>query len=209
MAERADAMDLKSVSPRGVGVRIPPDLPVSTGRTGIELGAPRRFLRVYSFALEFGVMARDTRVSGKYDWVSFALVFGIWPLYLIWETFLLLKRKYWDARDGSKPQLISGEAKTRGWQLNSIVYVWSGMAAHWWWNAPGWGTALTGVLFWALSVTLLVFDIFVWKRWGAPSLAWPRWLRWVRFPAWWMTAGILGGRFLFPQSGLLPWSWTP
>lgn len=154
-------------------------------------------------------MARDTRVSGKYDWVSFALVFGIWPLYLLWEGILLLKRKYWDsADDGSPPNLISGEAKIRGWQLNSIVYVWSGMASHWWWSAD-WGSTWAGITFWAIAVALLGFDIYVWKRWGAPSLEWPKWLRWARYPALWMAAGILGGRFLFPQAWLLPWSWNP
>lgn len=145
----------------------------------------------------------DGRVGVTSDALTWWILLGPWVfLWLPWELWLLWRRSR--ALPGEpRVQTISMVARYRGWQMNSLVYSWSGMAAHWWWNAE-WGATWAAVAFWLLLAAAVVWDYAVWRLWGGVISTWPRWLVHVRRPAWWLVAGTLAGRFLFPQSALLP-----
>lgn len=114
-----------------------------------------------------------------------------WALFLAWEVFVLVRR----AKD-VKVQTISMVALRKGSNLTSVVYVWAGMAAHWWWPSSGFAPAWASVLFWVAAMGLLVWDVAWWKR---PVETWPRWAVWLKDSRIWVVAGLLGGLFLFPQ----------
>lgn len=138
---------------------------------------------------------------------------GIWPLWLVLEIVLLVLRA--KPRPSSEvvfrrvelgeltpeqaaelllppPKTISMVAKS--WRITTVVYLWAGCAAHWWWNGPTPTTVPGGILFWLIPVGLLVGDILEWKR---PDGFRP----WYRNPLLWLVLGALAGRFLFPQPG--------
>lgn len=146
--------------------------------------------------------------AADFDTITFCVWMGMWPVWLIWEIVLILLRKWWRPKDGARQlvMLISMVARDRGWQLNSVVYTWFGLGAHFWWNAAAWGPAWMGVCFWAGVVILFVCDIANWNS-DVPRADWPKWRRWVRYPLLWMVVGTLAGRILFPQSGPTPWNW--
>jgi hypothetical protein len=118
---------------------------------------------------------------------------GFWPAWLVWELVLLRLR----ALPGDKPKTISMVARDRGYQLNVVVYLWGGLATHFWWLGSTWATVPGAIAFWVLPLLLLVADIVLWN-W--PRESWPPWLRFARQPLLWLVVGALAGRFLFPQS---------
>jgi hypothetical protein len=141
--------------------------------------------------------------AAQYDTMTWWLMLGPWVfIWLPLEVWRLVQRKR--REPGTPiPKLISQIMKERGWQMTGLVYVWNGMASHWWWPAE-WGAAWAGVLFWLILAAALVFDFLCRK---IPVAEYPVWMRWARFPLFWMVAGLLGGRFLFPQASRLPWEW--
>jgi hypothetical protein len=126
------------------------------------------------------------------DTLTLWIWLGVWPVLGAWELVLLVLR--WRGR---KVRTISMVAKDRGPHLTSIVYAWTAIPAHWWWNAPRWGPDWLAVAFWVIPVALLGWDIWTWRE---DAASWPRWKRWTRHPLPWMAAGLLAGRFLFPQA---------
>lgn len=133
------------------------------------------------------------------DTISLLVVLAIWPVWLVWEIYLL-----WRRRPGAddKPRTISMVMRDRAWHLSSLVYLWLGLASHYW-LPIGAGSAFGGVAFWLIAVALVTQDALLWRH---PVETWPRWLKVIRWPLAWMIIGALCGRFLFPQKGIHPWS---
>lgn len=122
---------------------------------------------------------------------------GFWPVWLGYEIFLLIKR-------GQRVNVrtLSMVARDKGWALSSAVYLWNGLASHWWVPGLSWATVPGSAAFWLIAVALAIWDGALW---GRPTWAWPAWQRWARFPALVMLAGLLAGWLLFPQRGATPW----
>ena len=117
----------------------------------------------------------------------------VWPLWLAWELVILWKRR---PGTPTKPKTISMVSKDYGRRLSSIVYIWGGMASHWWVPAKAFAPLWMQILFWLLAGALLALDVMLW-RW--PVEEWPQWVRLARTPLLWLGVGFLAGRFLFPQ----------
>jgi hypothetical protein len=137
------------------------------------------------------------------DNITLGIFVGFWPVWLVWECVLLILR---GAHPHELPGLISMVARDRGWSLTCVVYLWSGLAAHFWVNAGGryagaWD-AVAAVSFWLIAVVLLAWDVALWR---SDFVVWSPALRWARWPVAWMLFGTLSGRFLFPQIGRVPW----
>jgi hypothetical protein len=131
--------------------------------------------------------------------VTFWVLLLALPVLGIWQTALLIMR---GAGWKEIPYLISMVARDHGHNLNSLVYAWCGLAAHWWWNAKGGSTTFGAVTFWVLLLALIVWDVSLWRT--NPD-AWPVWIQRVRQPEVWMVVAVLSGRFLFPQADRMPW----
>lgn len=121
--------------------------------------------------------------------VTLVVFLAFWPVWLVWEIVILARR----AQPGDKPKTISMVARDMGWKMNSLVYLWSGLGAHFWWNAAAWAPYLTGALFWVIFLVLGVADWLFSATDARP---------WYRTPVLWMAIGALSGRFLFPQAGV-------
>jgi hypothetical protein len=128
------------------------------------------------------------------DTLTLIIFLAPWAVWLAWEVVLIGLR----ATQPQKPKLISGVAKDLAWKLSSLVYVWCGLASHFWWTSPTWATVAGSVAFWLVLLVLLVEDLALGEL--TPE-QYPRWMYWQRFPPFVMAAGILAGRFLFPQAG--------
>ena len=135
------------------------------------------------------------------DNITFFVFIGFWPIYLIWEIALL-----WIRERGISVDLISMQARDRGYQFNTIVVLWFSMPVHFWVNwyrTSTWGTPIPSILFWLFVAGTLTLDIVLWQR-GMLYDQLPQWLQNYRFP---LTQAILGMvlvYFLFPQKGVLP-----
>lgn len=124
------------------------------------------------------------------DGVTLIVLLSLFAILLVWEVVLLILR----AR-GSRARTISMVARDYGSRMTFFVYLWSGLASHYWWNTAAWGSTWAGVTFWLIAVALLVTDIreAVSTKLNAPQ---PHW----RHPLVWMVTGLLAGHFLFPQA---------
>ena len=124
---------------------------------------------------------------------TLVLFLSPWGIWLVWELWIL-----WQRRSGHGPETISMVARDFGPRLTVLTYLWGGMAAHWWLPAKAFAPTWAGVLFWAVPVALLVWDLALIH---SEPKDWPMWLRTVRLPPVWLAVGALAGRFLFPQVG--------
>lgn len=115
-----------------------------------------------------------------------------WMLFFVWEVYVLIRR----AKD-VHVKTISMVALDRGHHLSSVVYLWGGMAAHWWWPSEKFAPVWAGILFWTVLAPLLAHDI---GRWGSDAKTWT-WERWVFHPMPVLAAGFVAGKLLFPQAG--------
>lgn len=131
------------------------------------------------------------------DTITFWVWLSPWFILGFWELYVVIQRLR-----GVKVKTVSIVAKDYGPKLASMVYTWTAMPAHWWWNAGRWGPDFLAWIFWIIPVALLVWDIFCWKE--VPQ-SWSTWKRRARHPLTWMVLGPLAGRYLFPQAGGLPW----
>jgi hypothetical protein len=131
-------------------------------------------------------------MTATMDSITFWVFVLLWPVWLAWELVLLRLR----AVEQDKPKTISMVARDLGWKASSIVYVWGGLATHFWWTAPGWAPAWSAVIFWFLAAALLVEDAALW---GSDRSTWKGWVQVQRFPPLILGAGLLAGRLLFPQ----------
>jgi hypothetical protein len=128
--------------------------------------------------------------------ITFWIWFVIWPIWFIWEMVLLYLRSR--SPGASKPALISMVARDMGWRYNSAVYTWSGLAAHFWWPGPDWAPVVTGLVFWSITLLLVIEDVTL--QFIKPDRTqWPTWLRYQRLPLLWMVLGFFAGHFLFAQ----------
>lgn len=126
--------------------------------------------------------------------ITLGLFLGLpWAPFLIWELVLLYLRG-----KGIYVQTISMVAKDYGPHMNSVVYLWAGLATHYWWNGQAWATVIGGVSFWVIALLLVIFDVCLWPT---DKANWAQWLTVLRHPGLWMILGALAGRFLFPQRG--------
>jgi hypothetical protein len=117
-----------------------------------------------------------------------------WAVLVIWEIVTLVRRWRWPKGQPGMPGTISMVLRDHGHRISCVVFSAVGMPAHWWWNASAWGPSWLGVSYWMITVSLLGWNIWEWKR--NPARAW------FRDPRLWMILGALAGRFLFPQKGL-------
>jgi hypothetical protein len=122
------------------------------------------------------------------DTVTFWVFVGFWPAWLVWELVLLRLR----ATDPEKPKTISMVARDIGWKMNVLVYLWSGLGSHYWWNGSTYATVLGAAVFWGVAAALLVEDFarYLLGRTERP---------WHRSPLLWLVLGAFSGHFLFPQ----------
>jgi hypothetical protein len=125
--------------------------------------------------------------------VTLLVLLAPWVLFLVWEVYVLVRR-------GSdvRVRTISMVAKEKGFHLSSVIYVWAGMASHWWWPSARPGPDWAAVLFWGLIVPLLVHDVV---RWPVGHLFWPRRERVAFNPLLILVLGFVAGKVLFPQVG--------
>lgn len=119
--------------------------------------------------------------------ITLIVFLAFWPVWLAWEIYLLIKRG-----EGVNVKTLSMVARDRGWQLNSVVYVYCGLAAHFWWTWKS-ATTLGIIVFWGIAGGRLIGDVVLWIAFSDPQ----RW--WHRNPLYWACFGILAGHFLFPQ----------
>lgn len=126
---------------------------------------------------------------------------GFWPVWLVWEMAILVLRG-----EQVSAMTISMVAQRVAWRLPSVVYAWYGLAAHWWWNGKSWASWPGALAFWLIMAGLLAWDIVCWGATSKPLLDWPQMMLNLRFPVWYAIIGTLAGHFLFPQSGITPWS---
>ena len=128
----------------------------------------------------------------KLDNVTFWIFFGFWPLWLVWELVLLyLKGK------GVNADLISQEARQRGYQLTVIPFIWSALMAHFWFNwERAYSVAYPAVIFWVFVAFTLFLD---YHFWNTPYNTLTGWLRVYRWPGSQAILGLLMGLLLFPQ----------
>lgn len=134
------------------------------------------------------------------DKITLWVFIGFWPLWFIWEMALLIMR---GTPGGEFPETISMVARDRGWHMAAIVYLWGGLATHYWWPTNTWATVPGSIIFWGIALLLLVQDVVLWN---SDVSTWAKWLLWQRWPLMWLFVGLLSGRFLFPQRGQFPWS---
>jgi hypothetical protein len=111
-----------------------------------------------------------------------------WVILILWELVTLYRR--W-RNPGTGIKTISMALRDQGWRMSSVVFSAVAQPAHWWWNAAAWGPDWLGLLFWGITATLLGWNVYEWK-YPAPR-------RWWHDPRIWLVAGVLAGRFLFPQ----------
>lgn len=115
-----------------------------------------------------------------------------WALWLAWEAYLLARRA-----SVVRVKTISMVAKERGRHLSSVVYVWAGMAAHWWWPSKAFAPVWAGVLFWVLILPLLAHDVAAWR---SDAQTWEPWRRFLFSPLLVLVLGFVSGKLLFPQA---------
>lgn len=131
--------------------------------------------------------------------ITLVVFLAFWPAWLVWELVLLVRRAN-DVPDKPITKLISMVARDIGPKASSVVYLWSGLGAHFWWTGqpyPGAADVIAAVLFWVLAVVLGVWDLTLLKT---DRALWSRTLTVVRSPLVWLVVGLLAGRFLFPQA---------
>ena len=122
---------------------------------------------------------------------TLVLVFSPWVVWLVWELILIARRLH----ERPRPPTISMTMAARARDQLTLVYLWGGMATHWW--APWRAASVAGSLaFWLIAVGLLAWDV---TRWAKPQWR-PSWEAWARWPPAWLILGALGGLVLFPQA---------
>lgn len=129
----------------------------------------------------------------KLDTVTFWLFMGIWPFLLFWELFVLFLRS-----KGLDVDTVSMVARDNALRMNSMVFVWCGLASHFWlnWGGRTYSSAIPAITFWVLVAGTLVLDIVLWNK---PYDSLPKMLQIYRHPAFQMIWGIVAGLVLFPQ----------
>lgn len=136
----------------------------------------------------------------RLDTITLLLFISIWPAWLTWEITLLVMR---GVPFGAFPMTLSMVAQRDGWYLNSVVYTWGGLATHYWLPRVKWATVWGSVLFWLITLTLLIQDVCLWNT---DKDTWSDFLYWQRFPGLVLIVGALCGFVLFPQRGETPWN---
>lgn len=114
-----------------------------------------------------------------------------WAVWLCWEVCLLARR----AGPGPKVKTISMVARDLRYHMTSVVFLTSGMAAHWWvpWRAA---TVAGSIFFWVNAALLLAWDVLLRDK---PPETWAAWERLARTPWVWLILGAASGLVLFPQ----------
>jgi hypothetical protein len=130
------------------------------------------------------------------DTVTLIIFLSFWPVWMIWELILL-----WFRSDGQPVKTISMVAQGMGYRSSALVYLWSGLATHFWWPGPSWASVPGAVAFWVIALLLILEDLFllIAKIRQPDDLIW--WAKVQRAPPLLMAIGALAGHFLFPQRG--------
>jgi len=128
----------------------------------------------------------------RLDNLTFWIFFGFWPVWLVWELILLYLRG-----KGMSVDLISMEAREQGYKLTVIPFVWSALAAHFWfnWEKP-YSVPYYAIGFWLFVLFTAFLD---YRFWNIPYSALTGWLRVYRWPGFQAALGLLMGFLLFPQ----------
>lgn len=137
--------------------------------------------------------------SARVDFYTYVVFVSMWPIYLLWEIALLLLRG-----KGIHVDTISMVARDRAYQMNSMVFAWCGLAAHYWLNwykYPTWESPIPAVIFWLLVAGTLTADILLWEH---PYSQLPSLVRAFRAPRVQVFWGMACGFLLFPQPGRWP-----
>jgi hypothetical protein len=135
------------------------------------------------------------------DNLTFFIFVAFWPVYLIWEIALFVMRG-----KGMNVDLISMEARDRGYQFNTLVVLWFALPVHFWvnWYRPAMPNMLWAtIVFWVFIAATLTFDLILLNR-GIMYDQLPQALQIYRWPLTQAVLGVLAAYFLFPQRGVLP-----
>lgn len=116
-----------------------------------------------------------------------------WGVWLLWEIYVLIRR----AKD-VRVKTISMVALDKSRHLSSVVYLWGGMAAHWWWPSSSPAPVWANVVFWVLVFPLLAHDVAAWR---SDIRDWEPWRRVLLSPLLVLALGFVAGKVLFPQAG--------
>jgi hypothetical protein len=116
-----------------------------------------------------------------------------WAVFFVWESVILYKRM----KHRPLPKTISMVARDLRYHTTSVIYMWGGMASHWWWPSAEFAPVWAGVTFWCMGIALLIADILTARsHWGW----WPDYLKTLKHPLLWLAVGFLSGKLLFPQA---------
>ncbi len=129
------------------------------------------------------------------DVITFGCLVCFLPVYAVREAWVGYRHE----------RKLSQIARDVGWWFTAFVYFWSAMPIHWWVPSPFHASVATTVIFWTIQGLLLVWNVATWKHCALPSAQWPRWLRIVNFPLWYVILGPLAAWTLFPQNQVWPW----
>ncbi len=119
----------------------------------------------------------------NFNVITFIVLTFFWPIWLVWELVVL----------SARTKTISMVARDMGPRLSSMVFLWAGLAAHFWWTAEAYAGVVGTVAFWGIAAVLLTWDIILHIQ-GRILAAW------YRKPWLWLAVGTIAGRFLFPQA---------
>ena len=126
-----------------------------------------------------------------------------YPILLVREIWCLWKRSH--LKPGEvPPKTISMVLQARSWHLSWAAYLEFGIPVHCWvnWHSPVWSTPVPGIIFWAIPIGLLAWNLAWWNK---PKEEFPRFPKYFLWAPTQLVLGAILAYVLFPQRGPMPW----